>query len=147
MVADVVTLGAVAAIGGVATWLGSVLVQSLRSRDRRYEIGREADLKLEEHRDGLTFQLLEAARVELTSLRNEVSRLRPMEAHLIQFEEALHHIELMLFPGDTSRADVERHARAFLNRVRRVQTATGTMLNEAQRLDSTVEMVSRTQPE
>lgn len=144
---DVVSVGTGVLSGGVLAWLGNVVIQSFRSRDRRYEIGREADLKLEAHRDGLTFQLLETARIELASLRTEVQRLRPMESHLVHFEESLRYIDLLLFPGETPLEEIRRDARAFLVRVRRMQEATGTIRNEVQRLDSTTEMARRGEQE
>jgi hypothetical protein len=105
---------------------------------------RDADFKLEEHRDGLTFQLLEAARTELNVLRDEIKRLRPADNHLQLFETALEHIEALLSAEPDSREGIERSARAFLNRVRRLQTARGTLTNEFQRLESGVHVAERT---
>lgn len=127
------------AVGG---WFGNAVAQWLRSRDSRHSVDRNADAKLEEHRDALTFQLLEAARIELTTLRTELQRLRPMESHILHFEQALNYIEALIF-GDGDRKAVERNARAFLKRMRRLQEATGTLANEAQRIDSAVELTER----
>lgn len=105
---------------------------------------RKADLDLEVHRDGLTFQLLETARAELAILRVEVERLRPNEEHLHHFEMALQHIEaLLLAESEAERMAAERGAKAFLNRMRRMQEARGTILNEAQRQESEVALSER----
>jgi hypothetical protein len=98
---------------------------------------RKADLDLEVHRDGLTFELLEAARKEIASLRVEVERSRINEDHIRHFDEALQHIEgLLLAENAGERKAAERGARAFLNRMRRMQEARGIIANELQRLKS-----------
>lgn len=98
---------------------------------------RGADLDLERHRDGLTFELLEAARAEIGALRSEVERRRLGEEHIRHFEDALLHIEaLLLVENDAERITAERQARAFLNRMRRMQEARGIIANELQRIDS-----------
>jgi hypothetical protein len=134
------------AIGaGAGGWGGSVINQWFKTRSSRYSTDRSTDVKLEEHRDGLTFQLLEAARVEVAELRVEVHRLRPMEHHLLHFDEALRHLEELLFAdGDEALAIAKRNARAFLNRVKRMREATGVLNNEVQRMSSAVEMLHRT---
>src|SRR5690606_16832963 len=96
---------------------------------------RKADLDLEIHRDGLTFELLEAARKELASLRVEVERSRVSESHIRHFDEAIQHIEMLLLAENSGeRMTAEREARAFLNRMRRMQEARGIIANEMQRL-------------
>lgn len=112
-----------------------------RAKERAED--RAADLKLEEHRDGLTFQLLEAARAELTVLRTEIQRLRPTENHLQLFETALEHIEALLNADAESRIGIERSARAFLKRMRRMQEARGTITNEVQRVESGIHVAER----
>lgn len=104
---------------------------------------RAADLKVEQHRDELTFQLLEAARNEVQQLRREVERLRPADNHLQLFETALEHIEALLAADDASRPAAERSARAFLKRMRRMQEARGTITNEIQRLESGIHVAER----
>lgn len=144
-IVDIVPWAVVSAVGG---WIIAVITQWMRSRDRRHISDSSTGLKLEEHRDALTFQLLEAARVELAELKAEVQRLRPMEAHLIHFDEALRHMEALLIAStDAEKRRAELYARAFLNRMRRYQEATGTLRNEAQRLDSKIAVIEREQAE
>jgi septation ring formation regulator EzrA len=105
--------------------------------------GRAADLKLEAHRDGLTFDLLAAARAEVQALHSEVQRLRPADNHLQLFETALEHIEALLSADSAARNGVERSARAFLKRMRRMQEARGTISNEVQRVESGIHVAER----
>lgn len=94
-------------------------------------------LDIETHRDGLTFELLETARAEIAALRSEVERRRIGEQHIQHFEDALSHIEaLLLSENDADRKAAERAARAFLNRMRRMQEAKGIIANELQRIES-----------
>jgi len=88
-----------------------------RARDRRAD--RFSGVKLEEHRDRLTFDLLEAAREELSDLRTEVSELRPISIRVAHLEEALDHIHALLHAeGDVETRAAERRAKAFLRRMR-----------------------------
>lgn len=130
---DIVTVGGLMASTGVLGWLGNVVLQSMKSREARDLANSEAGLKREMHQDALTFQLLEAARMELAGLREEVHRLRPMELHLVHFEEALLHIEMMLFTPADKRDEVERNARAFLNRMKRARDMAETAAHEARK--------------
>lgn len=143
--ADIGAVLALMGASGVAGWLGNVVLEMVKGRGARVAADREADLKLEQHRDGLTFQLLEAARTEVAALQTQVSQLRPLEGHLIHFSEALMHIERMLIvPHDSeNRSQIEREARAFLNRMRRSQEVDGHIRNEAQRLESAVKVAER----
>lgn len=85
---------------------------------------------LEMHKDGLTFQLLQNARQEMEGakhevegLREEVRKLRSMEQHFYHFQQALDHLEAILFPEDDNARDIaERNARAFLNRMRKSES-------------------------
>ena len=102
---------------------GTLLFQAVggwfreRARDRRAD--RFSDVKLEEHRDRLTFDLLEAAREELSDLRTEVSELRPISIRVAHLEEALDHIHALLHAeGDVETRAAERRAKAFLRRMR-----------------------------
>jgi hypothetical protein len=136
----------------VGGWLVNAMVQWMRSRDSRHSVDRSTDVKLEEHRDSLTFQLLEAARVEVAELRVEVQRLRPLEHHLLHFDEALRHLEeLLMADGEAELGIAKRNARAFLNRVKRMREATGTLRNELQRLQSRIDIehgnLTTSQPE
>lgn len=107
--------------------------------------------RLEVHRDELTFQLLQNARLEMASarievedLRDEVRKLRSMENHFFYFQQSLDHLEALLFAGTSEdRAAAERNARAFLNRMRRLNEAKGTIANEVQRAASEVEILDR----
>lgn len=140
-VGEIIPWAVVSAIGG---WIIAALVQFMRSRDTRHVADRTADAKLEEQRDALTFQLLEAARTELAELKAEVQRLRPMESHLFHFDEALKHLEALLSATtEAERRRAGRFAQAFLNRMRRYQEATGTLRNEAQRIDSQIAIIER----
>lgn len=109
---------------------------------------READRKLDEQRNSLTFDLLSAARREVQELIEEIKRLRPLEIHAIHLQEALLHIEALLRAVDNigMLEEAERDARAFLNRIRRVEEATGVWAGEAQRLSSTIEVSARKMP-
>lgn len=128
--------------------LGALALASKFYIDRRklqqqaLKDGRQADLDLESHRDSLTFELLEAARSEVAALREERRRLS--EQHIRHFEDALSHIEaLLLAEGNEERATAERQARAFLNRMRRIADAKGTVINEIQRLASEKHIAER----
>lgn len=107
--------------------------------------------RLEIHRDELTFELLQnarqemsAARVEVEDLRDEVRKLRAMEQHFYHFQQALDHLEALLFPETTeARATAERNARAFLGRMRRLNEAKGTIANETQRATARMKMAEK----
>jgi hypothetical protein len=96
------------AVGG--WWTG-------RREDRRTQ--RDTDLKIEEHRDSLTFDLLKAAREEMTALRAEAASLRPLALHVAHLEEALDHLYALLHAeGELERGAAARRAKAFLKRMR-----------------------------
>lgn len=129
-----------AGVGGVAVFLGNLVIQWVKTRGDRSSAQASAEVQLEQHRDKLTFDLLAAARSELavvrdqlTAARGEAELLRPLQARLAHFEEALDHIEALL-NSDTpeEEAAAERRARAFLNRMRRAADAIGALRNEAQ---------------
>jgi len=110
----------IAAIGGGG---GTFALQTLtgwwkaRSDNRRSD--RDADVKLEQHRDQLTFDLLTAARVEMSELRTELATLRPLSGRIALLEEALDHLHALLHAGgEAERQAAERRARAFLRRMR-----------------------------
>ncbi len=141
---ELVDLIPIVAISGVGGWFGNAVLQWMRSRDTRHANTLSNEAKLEEHRDALTFDLLRAARTELAELRNEVNRLKPLEAHLIHFDEALQHMEaLLLADDDKALKTAKRNAKAFLNRIQRLQEATGTLRNEVQRLTSKINVIER----
>lgn len=88
-----------------------------RREDRRSQ--RDTDIQLEEHRDNLTFDLLKAAREEMSALRAEAASLRPLALHVAHLEEALDHLYALLHAeGDLERVAAERRARGFLKRMR-----------------------------
>lgn len=131
---------------GVQTWLYRVK----RADDKRTAQS-DADDRLIIHRDELTFQLLQNARLEMASarievddLRDEVRKLRLMENHFYHFQQSLDHLEALLF-SDTveARTAAERNARAFLTRMRRLNDAKGTIANEVQRTASEVQLLDR----
>lgn len=107
--------------------------------------------RLEVHRDGLTFELLQNARqemanarVEVEDLRDEVRKLRAMEQHFYHFQQSLDHLEALLFAETTdARSTAERNARAFLTRMRRLNEAKGTIANEAQRAAAKVKAAGK----
>lgn len=116
-------VAAVLAAGGVG-WFGNAVVQWMRSRETRHATDRTVDQKVEEHRDQLTLDLLEAARTEAAAWREEVSNLRPMVTDMLvrlaHFEEALDHLHALLASEEPAeRSAAERRARAFLKRMRR----------------------------
>lgn len=109
--------------------------------------------RLEMHRDDLTLQIirtgreeLQFARIEVDDLRNEVKKLRAMENHFYHFQQSLDHLEALLTATtDEERALAEKNARGFLNRMRRLQSAKGTIANETQRAVSEIELMDREQ--
>jgi hypothetical protein len=122
---------------GLLLLAAQLFVQNRKLKVDARTSDRKADLDLEVHRDSLTFQLLEAARSEIQQLRLEVERRRLGEEHIRHFDDALVHIEaLLLAENDTDRKAAERQARAFLNRMRRMQEARGIIANEIQRIES-----------
>ena len=127
--------------GSVVTWAGNALFQWMKFRGERNRSHIEVEANLEKHRDRLTFDLLDAARAEALALRSEVAiarseaaDLRPLQIRLAHFEEALDHITAMLnAEGEEEKKAAARRARAFLNRMRRLAEANGTLINELQR--------------
>lgn len=132
---------------GIASWFVSMYANRAKAKKDAVQ---HAD-RLEVHRDELTFQLIasakqemSAARVEVDDLREEVKKLRAMENHFYHFQQSLEHLEALL-TADTpeARAQAERNARAFLNRMRRLNAARGTITNEAQRMTSEIALMDR----
>lgn len=111
---------AYAAVGGGAiTWMGQSAVAFIRARGERHKAAVTADAMVEQHRDGLTFDLLKAAREEVAAARREAADMRTLQMRLLHFDEALGHIaeliEARRLGDDGGRA--ERHAQAFLLRM------------------------------
>lgn len=91
----------------------------LNARNARHQTDRSVDAQVEEHRDSLTFDLLRAAREEMSSLRAEATSLRPLMVHAAHLEEALDHLHALLHSdSDLERAAAEKRAKAFLRRMR-----------------------------
>lgn len=143
MALDLATVLPTLFAGGGATWVGQVIIARVNGRTNASNARIAADADLEKHRDSLTFELLSAARGEVSALRSEVDKLRPMEAHLFQLEQALEHLDALLNATPDERSNVERAARAFVVRMRRAADARGTLANEAQRLLSGLDVAER----
>ena len=109
----------------LVTWFAAAWHHQAKVRKEALERGDQ----LEIHRDGLTLNLLQSARDEMSQareeanhLREEVRSLRAMEDHFYRFQQALDHLEALLFPDSPeARALAERNARAFLNRMRKLK--------------------------
>lgn len=135
----------------VVTWGTQVWIYRGKRVDTITEAKLESDDRLLIHRDELALQLLQnarlemaAARIEVDDLRDEVRKLRSMENHFFHFQQSLDHLEALLFPGSSEdQAAAERNARAFLNRMRRLNEAKGTIANEAQRAVSEIQKLDR----
>lgn len=131
---------------GVA-WIGSML----NTRRLMKKEAHDRDDRLEVHRDDLTLAIIRtgreeisAARLEVEDLRDEVKKLRAMERHFYHFQQSLDHLEALLTAATPEeRTEAERNARAFLNRMRRLQDAKGTIANEVQAVKSEIELLDR----
>lgn len=136
-------------ITAVVAWIGSFFThrQKVRTDDNSHAH------KVEVHRDDLTLQIIRTgreelalARVEVDDLREEVRKLRAMETHFFHFQQSLDHLEALLTAEtEEARAAAERNATAFLKRMKRLQEAKGTLVNEAQRIMSEVSVLDRNQ--
>lgn len=130
----------VGTLGAAAGWFFNAYLERKKLASADHKADLDADVALEKHRDNLTFELLSAARTELSAMRQEVEKLRPMESHFYHLQQALEHLDALLNMDEHSRVSVERNARAFLNRIRRLEEAKGTIINEVQRVDSAVHL-------
>ena len=130
-----------AVISAVVSWGVQAWIYRTKRADAAIAVKIEHGERLEIHRDELTFELLQNARLEMASarievedLRDEVRKLRSMENHFFHFQQSLDHLEALLFSTTPEeKASAERNARAFLNRMRRLNEAKGTITNEVQR--------------
>jgi hypothetical protein len=105
--------------GGGATSVGTYLIQWRRDRDAKRTSDRKADTAIEEHRDGLTLDLLKAARDEMGELRREMVDQRMLSAKAAHIDEALDHIHALLHAeGEIELLAAQRRAKAFLKRMR-----------------------------
>lgn len=136
-----------AVASAILTWSA----QAYAYRGKKTKERHDQDDRLEIHRDELTFQLLEAsrtevagARLEMDELRRETKQLRSLELHFFHFQQALDHLDAVLHAKDAGQRKLaERNAKAFLNRMRRMQDAKGTLRNEVQTVDSAVAMAEK----
>lgn len=142
--AEMAAMGATILTSG---WLGNVLIQALKNRTQNNADRINADIKLEQHRDALTIQLLEQARIEAAQLREELQRLRLVESHSLHFEEALRLLGLLLSTPVDDRRQIENEASAFVNRMNRGREARGYMRNEAQRIIAATAIAERNNDE
>lgn len=134
-------------ITAVVSWFSSMYAQRARTKKDSLD---HAD-RLEVHRDELTLQIIRtgreeitAARIEVEDLRDEVKKLRAMETHFYHFQQSLDHLEALLSARTLEeRETAERNARAFLNRMRRLQEAKGVIANEVQHKASEIELLDR----
>lgn len=101
------------------TLTGNFVVGWLRNRVDLRKINSDVEIRIEEHRDNLTFQLLKAAKDEVAAARAEVALFRPLARHLAHFEEAINHIERLVAASDEKEIGVARDAALkFLGRMR-----------------------------
>lgn len=134
-------------IAAIISWFASLYAHRVQVRKTADD---QAD-RLEVHRDDMILQIIKtgreeiaAARVEVSDLRDEVTKLRAMETHFYHFQQALDHLEALLTAHTSEERDqAERNARAFLNRMRRLQEAKGTITNEVQRVSSEIALSGR----
>lgn len=130
-------------ITGVGGWFGHVFVLQMTARNTARLASVEAEIDIEKHRDGLTFEVLAMARGEIATLTKQIKELRPLEAHLYHLEQALEHLENLLHAEPETRASIERNAKAFVTRMRRLAEARGTVANEIQIMSSTEHMAEK----
>jgi len=67
---------------------------------------RNVDMKLKEHRDELTFDVIKTARDEIKRLNEEATQLRPLVIRMVHLDEALDHLEALT----TAHTDAEKLA-------------------------------------
>ena len=133
------------------TWAAALYV----FRDKRKKEHENQADRLEVHRDDLTLQIIRSgreelalARVEVDDLRSEVRKLRAMETHFFHFQQSLDHLEALLTAEtEEARHIAERNAAAFLKRMKRLQEAKGTLVNEAQRMVSEISVLDKNAPD
>lgn len=130
----IVDLAIAAGGGGGGTLLLKTAIDWMRSRG-------EAGAKIEEHRDQLTFDLLNAAQTQMTALSAELAQLRPLNARIAHLEEALDHLHALLHAdGEAECIAARRRARAFLKRMR---PDIGDLRNQAQAATSAANLADR----
>lgn len=136
-------------IAATVSWFASMYANREKAREKAEKAEEKANQqadRLEVHRDDMILQIIKtgreeiaAARLEVEDLRDEVKKLRAMENHFYHFQQSLDHLEALLTAHTPEeREQAERNARAFLNRMRRLQEAKGTITNEVQRASSEI---------
>jgi len=146
-VQDIIGVAPWVIITALMTWIGQAFIY--RKEWRKMELEHAATV--DASRDGLAIELLSSARAEVVtaraemeSLRDEMKALRAMEQHFYHFQQALDHLSSVLNAKNAGeRAAAERNARAFLNRMNRLQEAKGTIANEVQRVDAGLKQQER----
>jgi hypothetical protein len=109
----------IALIAAGGAMIGAFFQAVLPAWFKGHGAGKLAGVKLEEHRDGLAFDVIDVAREEIQNLRSELAELRPMIPRIAHLEEALDHLHAMLHSdGDIERVAAERRAKGFLRRMR-----------------------------
>lgn len=122
-------------LGTVLTsgWLGSVIVQWLKGRSDRDTALTGARLGREGQLDDLTKDLIDAAKADIKDLRHEIGLLRPLQNHLLHFEESIYHLESLVTAATEEDLRAARGAAAaFLNRIDRTRQAIGQVRNDIQ---------------
>lgn len=106
-------------VTSILTLLGNALVGWFKQRAELRKIDGDVGIRIEEHRDNLTFQLLKAAKDEVAAARAEVALFRPLARHLAHFEEALNLIERLVLAVEEKELEFARKAAsAFLQRMK-----------------------------
>lgn len=132
--------GMFAAAGGAFVWIYNEIRKAKIGRDALEHRADENTLAIAHHRDELTFSLLDAAqlqmagaKLELESLRVEITHLRRLEHRFAYFDEAVHHLRTVVEArvAGTPQA-AERNASQFLVRMERVDKEYGEAAGKEQ---------------
>lgn len=116
---DLTTITPTVILTAIVTLAGNWLVGWARNRVDLHKINSDVEIRIEEHRDNLTFQLLKAAKDEVAAARAEVALFRPLARHLADFEEAIDHIERLVAATDDREVKAARDgAMKFLGRLK-----------------------------
>lgn len=106
-------------IGGAIVWLWQAYAGWKKDKSDLDVAKKTSDLAAEEHRDALTFELLQAARTEVAQMREEIQMLRPLQRYVIHLEQALTHIQNIIeAPNAEMKKLAEDSARLFLERIK-----------------------------